>query len=123
MTTTIRAQWQALAEQLSIRSQAWINDAYTDAIKGTTFDCISPIDERRLAQVASCDAADVDRTVAIARAAFVVACWSRQNPVARNMTVSCGGYKQFGNGCDKSLHALVKYTELKSTWIALETRP
>jgi len=31
-----------------------------------------------------------------------------------------GGFKQSGNGRDKSLHALEKYTELKSTWIQLE---
>ncbi len=123
MTTTTRAQWQALAEQLSIRSQAWINGEYIDAINDTTFDCISLIDGRRLAQVASCDAADVDRAVAVVRTTFVAGCWSRQSPMARNMTVSFGGYKQSGNGRDKSLYALAKYTELKSTRIALETRP
>ena len=30
-----------------------------------------------------------------------------------------GGYKQSGNGRDKSLHALEKYTELKSTLVRL----
>ena len=32
-----------------------------------------------------------------------------------------GGYKQSGNGRDKSLHALEKFTELKTIWIALES--
>jgi gamma-glutamyl-gamma-aminobutyraldehyde dehydrogenase len=36
-----------------------------------------------------------------------------------DMTVPFGGYKQSGNGRDKSLHALDKYTELKTTWIRL----
>ncbi|CAH0529817.1 aldehyde dehydrogenase [Vibrio hippocampi] len=36
-----------------------------------------------------------------------------------DMTMPFGGYKQSGNGRDKSLHALEKYTELKSTWIEL----
>ena len=36
-----------------------------------------------------------------------------------DMTVPFGGYKQSGNGRDKSLHALEKYTELKTTWIRL----
>jgi len=36
-----------------------------------------------------------------------------------DMTVPFGGYKQSGNGRDKSLHALEKYTELKTTWINL----
>lgn len=34
-------------------------------------------------------------------------------------TVPFGGFKQSGNGRDKSLHALDKYTELKTTWIEL----
>ncbi|HDX8998529.1 TPA: aldehyde dehydrogenase PuuC [Klebsiella michiganensis] len=38
-----------------------------------------------------------------------------------DMTVPFGGYKQSGNGCDKSLHALEKFTELKTIWIALES--
>ncbi|WP_026957545.1 aldehyde dehydrogenase [Aliagarivorans taiwanensis] len=36
-----------------------------------------------------------------------------------DMTMPFGGFKQSGNGRDKSLHALEKYTELKSTWIEL----
>jgi acyl-CoA reductase-like NAD-dependent aldehyde dehydrogenase len=30
-----------------------------------------------------------------------------------------GGYKQSGIGRDKSLHALEKYTEMKTTWLDL----
>lgn len=36
-----------------------------------------------------------------------------------DMTVPLGGVKQSGNGHDKSLHALDKYTDLKTAWIAL----
>ena len=36
-----------------------------------------------------------------------------------DITVPFGGYKQSGNGRDKSHHALEKYTELKTTWIKL----
>ena len=32
-----------------------------------------------------------------------------------------GGFKQSGNGRDKSLHAFEKYTELKATWINLKS--
>jgi len=38
---------------------------------------------------------------------------------ADDLTVPFGGYKQSGIGRDKSLHALEKYTELKTTWIDL----
>ncbi len=37
-----------------------------------------------------------------------------------DMTAPFGGYKQSGNGRDKSLHAFEKYTEVKATWINLE---
>ena len=37
-----------------------------------------------------------------------------------DITVPFGGYKQSGNGRDKSLHAFDKYTELKTTWIRLD---
>ncbi|MBG0851883.1 aldehyde dehydrogenase [Streptomyces spinoverrucosus] len=36
-----------------------------------------------------------------------------------DLTVPFGGMKQSGNGRDKSVHALEKYTELKTTWIQL----
>ncbi len=36
-----------------------------------------------------------------------------------DVTVPLGGVKQSGNGHDKSLHALDKYTDLKTAWIAL----
>jgi 4-guanidinobutyraldehyde dehydrogenase/NAD-dependent aldehyde dehydrogenase len=38
---------------------------------------------------------------------------------ADDLTVPFGGFKQSGIGRDKSLHALEKYTELKTTWIQL----
>ena len=41
------------------------------------------------------------------------------NGGAFNVMAPFGGYKQSGNGRDKSLHALDKYTELKTTWISL----
>ncbi|MGV9356338.1 aldehyde dehydrogenase [Streptomyces misionensis] len=36
-----------------------------------------------------------------------------------DLTVPFGGVKRSGNGRDKSVHALEKYTELKTTWIQL----
>ncbi|MBS0449161.1 MAG: aldehyde dehydrogenase [Proteobacteria bacterium] len=40
-----------------------------------------------------------------------------------DITVPFGGYKQSGNGRDKSLHAFDKYTELKTTWLRIATDP
>ena len=55
---------------LDIRSRAFIDGAYVDAVSGETFDCVSPATARSIAKVAAGDAADVDRAVAGARAAF-----------------------------------------------------
>jgi gamma-glutamyl-gamma-aminobutyraldehyde dehydrogenase/4-guanidinobutyraldehyde dehydrogenase/NAD-dependent aldehyde dehydrogenase len=38
-----------------------------------------------------------------------------------DITVPFGGYRQSGVGRDKSLHAFDKYTELKTTWIRLDS--
>jgi acyl-CoA reductase-like NAD-dependent aldehyde dehydrogenase len=37
-----------------------------------------------------------------------------------DITVPFGGFKQSGNGRDKSMHAFDDYTELKTTWIELD---
>ena len=39
-----------------------------------------------------------------------------------DLTVPFGGYKQSGNGRDKSLHAFDKYTELKTTWLRIDAQ-
>lgn len=41
------------------------------------------------------------------------------NTLAHEPLAPFGGFKQSGNGRDKSLHAFDKYTELKATWIKL----
>ena len=38
-----------------------------------------------------------------------------------DITVPFGGFKQSGVGRDKSLHALDKYTETKTTWIRIDS--
>ena len=37
-----------------------------------------------------------------------------------DITVPFGGFRQSGNGRDKSLHAFDKYTELKTTWLRID---
>ncbi|MDN5523058.1 MAG: aldehyde dehydrogenase PuuC, partial [Pseudomonas sp.] len=55
MTTLTRADWEQRAQQLKIEGRAFINGEYTDAASGETFECLSPVDGRFLAKVASCD--------------------------------------------------------------------
>jgi len=78
-----RDQWQAKAAALTWRTQAFIDGRHVDAFDGRTFDCISPIDGRVLAQVARCGADDVERAVRAARRAFDAGRWADASPVQR----------------------------------------
>ncbi|HXR20684.1 MAG TPA: aldehyde dehydrogenase [Steroidobacteraceae bacterium] len=75
--------WHARARQLRPAGLALINGAFRPARSGASFDCMSPIDGRRLATVAACDAADVDLAVAAARESFERREWADQPPAAR----------------------------------------
>ncbi len=82
-----RADWQAMADGLEIRTRAFIDGRYVDAADGATFDCISPIDGRVLGQVAAGGATDIDRAVAAARRSFDAGGWSQAKPVKRKKTL------------------------------------
>jgi 4-guanidinobutyraldehyde dehydrogenase/NAD-dependent aldehyde dehydrogenase len=75
--------WHARAGALQIEGQAFIDGRYVAAASGATFDDVSPIDGRIIAQVASTDRADVDHAVAAARRAFERGVWARQPPRER----------------------------------------
>jgi len=82
-TPSDKAGWQALSEQLAIEGRAYVNGAYQTATSGDTFACVSPVDGRALAHVASCDQADADLAVAAARSAFESGVWSQLAPTRR----------------------------------------
>src|SRR5271170_2241486 len=77
------AYWQTRAAALTPRGEALVDGRRLAAHSGETFNCISPIDGRKLAVVASCDAADVDLAASAARRAFERGDWARQPPAAR----------------------------------------
>ncbi|MFY2833751.1 aldehyde dehydrogenase [Achromobacter xylosoxidans] len=83
MTQATLDYWQTRANALTLRGQAYIDGAYVDAADGATFAATSPIDGRKLADVAACGAADVDRAVAAARRAFEAGVWSQLAPRER----------------------------------------
>jgi gamma-glutamyl-gamma-aminobutyraldehyde dehydrogenase len=83
MTKKSRADWEAMIPNLSISQQAIIGGKAVDAASGQTFDCISPIDGKKLATVASCGSEDVERAVSSARKAFESGVWSERPPAAR----------------------------------------
>ena len=82
-----RAQWEARADALHIRNQAFIDGKYVDAASGKAFDCISPIDGKVICAVAECESEDVDRAVVVARKAFDDGRWSETSPVHRKRTL------------------------------------
>ncbi|WP_444895821.1 aldehyde dehydrogenase [Microbulbifer sp. SSSA005] len=61
---------------------------------------------------------NLGRAHRMARDIYAGSVWVN-NYFGGDITVPFGGFKQSGNGRDKSLHALDKYCELKSTWIDL----
>lgn len=82
-----RQDWENEAQNLSICGQAFINGQYQDAASKNTFDCISPIDGRHLAKVASCDINDANLAVSNAKAVFEAGTWSQLAPVKRKQVM------------------------------------
>ena len=73
MSTT---QWQERAAKLAIDGRAFIDGFRVEARSGARFDCLSPVDGRKLAEVARCDGRDADAAVLSARAAFEDRRWA-----------------------------------------------
>ena len=78
-----RQEWQQLAERLRPAGRAFIGGKLVAARSGRTFPDISPIDGRQIAEVARCDATDVDAAVTAARIAFEEGVWRRTDPATR----------------------------------------
>jgi 4-guanidinobutyraldehyde dehydrogenase / NAD-dependent aldehyde dehydrogenase len=84
MATTVDATtWEARSEQLTFSGDALIGNESAPARSGETFEKRSPVDGRILAEVASCDTADVDDAVRAAREAFEAGVWSGLAPRER----------------------------------------
>ena len=81
------SDWQARAAILNIEGRAFIDGQYTPTASGETFACVSPIDGRKLADIALAGADDVERAVAVARKAFDSGVWSQMAPRARKDTL------------------------------------
>ncbi|QFT83661.1 Aldehyde dehydrogenase PuuC [Halomonas sp. THAF12] len=80
------ADWQSLAASLverGLETRAYIDDAFVAAKDGATLTTINPATSEVLAEVASCDAADAEAAVAVARRAFDGGDWSRLAPAGR----------------------------------------
>lgn len=68
----------------TIRNRMWIGNAWSDAEDGGTFATVNPATGETIADVASGQAADVDRAVAAARDAVTSDAWRNMNPHKRS---------------------------------------
>jgi gamma-glutamyl-gamma-aminobutyraldehyde dehydrogenase len=82
-----RSEYQKIARELKLPSQAVIDGKACRAASGETFPTFNPATGDRLADVPACSREDVDAAVASARAAFVDGRWSRLHPAARKQTI------------------------------------
>jgi gamma-glutamyl-gamma-aminobutyraldehyde dehydrogenase len=80
-----RDHYVEAASALELPTDAVINGESVPAASGNRFASISPRDGSTVAAVAECDAADVDKAVIGARAAFDAGDWSRMAPRDRRV--------------------------------------
>jgi acyl-CoA reductase-like NAD-dependent aldehyde dehydrogenase len=136
------ADWQKRATEIQIDGRAFINGRRVDSTSGETRTTINPANGLPLVEVANCDTRDAEDAVQIANDSIyglAGAVWSRDintahkvadkvrvgtmginNYFGGDITVPFGGFKESGNGRDKSMHAFDDYTELKTTWIEFD---
>lgn len=87
MDTKVSIDWHARAKTLKIDGRAFIGGVRMPAAGGQTFECFSPVDNRKLTDVASCQAVDVNLAVACARTAFNDRRWAGLSPKERKQTM------------------------------------
>ena len=81
--TNTRSDWEQRFQSLTIEGRAFIDGQYCAAASGATFECLSPVDGRFLANVASTDEADANAAVAVARRTFESGVWANLAPAER----------------------------------------
>ncbi|WP_209504673.1 MULTISPECIES: aldehyde dehydrogenase [unclassified Ruegeria] len=76
-------EYKSIAAGLTLPTGAFIDGAFRPAISGRTVATVNPATGENLADIASCDGADVDFAVAKAREAFDDGRWSKLHPSDR----------------------------------------
>ena len=83
----INVNWHDRAKNLKIDGRAFINGKRIHAADSATFECFSPLDNRKLTDVAMCKVADVDLAVSAARTSFNDRRWAGLSPKERKQTM------------------------------------
>lgn len=78
-----REAYGAIAQKLVFPTQSFVDGDYRAAASGRTLSTINPATGKVLAEVAACDAADVDYAVSRARTAFEDGRWRAKHPRER----------------------------------------
>jgi len=78
-----RAAVRGAVEKLQYRTQAFIDGAFCPALSGETLPSVNPANGKLIADIAACDAADVDRAVMAARVSFESGVWAGVKPSQR----------------------------------------
>lgn len=75
--------WKAFSQHITLDGRAFINGQRVEALSGERFDCISPIDGKKITEVARGTQADIDVAVRVARQAFEDGRWAHKSPRER----------------------------------------
>lgn len=78
-----KEQYAAIAATMNFRTQAFIDGSFRDSLSGKTFATTNPATGELLANIAACDANDVDVAVASARQAYEDGRWHLRSPGER----------------------------------------
>jgi gamma-glutamyl-gamma-aminobutyraldehyde dehydrogenase len=81
------AEYQAIARELNLPGNAFIDGKFQAARSKKTFASINPATGKEIARIAACDKRDVDLAVRKAREAFADGRWSRLHPSERKETL------------------------------------
>ena len=81
------AEYQAIAGDLNLTGNAFIDGRFQAARSKKTFASVNPATGKEIARIAACDERDVDLAVRKAREAFDDGRWSRLHPAERKETL------------------------------------
>ena len=68
---------QSAVAKLQFRTEAFIDGKFCPSTSGKTYASVNPANGKKITTIAACEAADIDRAVAVARKAFADGRWSR----------------------------------------------
>ena len=86
-TLLTHEEYNAIAADLTLPLNAYINGKFARPRSGKTMDTINPATGKVLGKMAACDSSDVDYTVTKAREAFDRGDWSRRHPSDRKQVI------------------------------------